>query len=136
MLSYNNVIIGYCWLKSSEVNFLMDKEAAQKLLEKLNAVKMNFVTSLGGRKEAIVNAKNDLEQNGYSPERVALLHNLVHSLAGTSAAFQFKELSDVCSVADLYLRPFVKENKEFKDEYIPEVVEKVNIIEQFIDSLK
>lgn len=115
----------------------MDNAAALKLMEeKLNAVKMNFIASLAGRKEAIINAQNDLEQNGYSPERVALLHNLVHSLAGTSAAFQFKELSDICSVADLYLRPFVKENKEFKDEYIPEVVEKVKVIEQFIDFLK
>lgn len=116
---------------------LMDNAAAQKLLEeKLNAVKMNFMASLSGRKEAILNAKIDLAQNGYSPERVALLHNLVHSLAGTSAAFQLKELSEVCSTADIYLRPFVKENKEFKDEYIPEVLEKVNIIEQFINSIK
>lgn len=114
----------------------MDSAAAQKLLEeKLQAVKLNFISSLSGRKEEIINAKNDLEQNGYSPENIVLLHSLTHSLAGTSAAFQFTELSSACSDADLYLRPFVKENKEFKDEYIPEVLEKVNIVEQCITNL-
>jgi HPt (histidine-containing phosphotransfer) domain-containing protein len=120
----------------SEAALLMDNTSTLKLLEeKLNAIKMNFISSLKEKKDDIINARDDLEKNGYSPERLALLHALVHKLAGTAAAFELKALSEACSEADIYLRPFVKENKAFSNEYMPEITDKVNMIEKCITGL-
>lgn len=91
----------------------MSNEANDSVMDKYNELLKGFASKLNDRVIDIENAENDLVENGYSYERIELLHRLVHSLTGTSAMFGLTKVSESSFHAEVYLKPFAKENKPF-----------------------
>ena len=88
-------------------------DANDSVMDKYNELLKGFASKLKDRIIDIENAANDLFDNGYTPEKMELLHRLVHSLTGTSAMFGLAKVSEASFNAEIYLKPFAKENKTF-----------------------
>lgn len=97
---------------------MTDKDFQDKFL----ALKSGFKSKIQDKIDRIIEVQQELKQQNNN-KAIEELHQLAHSLCGSSAMFGFNTISDISGELELLLKPIIKNSETYTQEVLDHINE-------------
>ncbi|BCB95194.1 hypothetical protein JZK55_01160 [Dissulfurispira thermophila] len=104
--------------------------------DKLKALRESYIKTLPAKLNDVNNIYSKIKDACHSDADMANLHRLVHSIAGTSASFGFKEIADNARQFEQLLKGIIENNKPIDFTALAEIREYIVLLEHHINNTK